>query len=245
MEPGASWESRPNKHPVVSRDKDGWGPLTYVYSWYLLCSTLGFLGIISHKYPLYRVYIGISHDGVRWWGYILDDGFKIPLGQSTVDSRVLPKLPWTQEGTPPLLVFFLAKKQHFWGAFVCCCKWGFFQVPKNWLTDTMIASLKEWEKHHSIRGFWRLQICPRKTFFGNKQSHRWYQAGSKYWWFPGCGGLIPTSLGGTGGTGRTGGFDGIFCQAMKLAQPDLESMIHEKCLGVFFLNIPPPKTTHD
>ena len=35
-------------------------PLT-VYPWYLLCSTLGFLGIITHKYPLYRAYIGISH----------------------------------------------------------------------------------------------------------------------------------------------------------------------------------------
>ena len=41
-------------------------PLT-VYPWYLLCSTLGFLGIITHKYPrdidLYRAYIGISHRG--------------------------------------------------------------------------------------------------------------------------------------------------------------------------------------
>ena len=26
-------------------------PLTYVYPLYLLCSTLGFLGIIIHKYP--------------------------------------------------------------------------------------------------------------------------------------------------------------------------------------------------
>ena len=34
-----------------------------VYQWYLLCSTLGFLGIITHKYPLYRAYIGISHRG--------------------------------------------------------------------------------------------------------------------------------------------------------------------------------------
>ncbi len=29
-----------------------------VLPWYLLCS-LGFLGIIAHKYPLYRAYIGI------------------------------------------------------------------------------------------------------------------------------------------------------------------------------------------
>ena len=34
-----------------------------VYPWYLLCSTLGFLGIITHKYPLQRAYIGISHRG--------------------------------------------------------------------------------------------------------------------------------------------------------------------------------------
>ena len=34
-----------------------------VYPWYLLCSTLGFLGIITHKYPLYGAYIGISHRG--------------------------------------------------------------------------------------------------------------------------------------------------------------------------------------
>ena len=31
--------------------------------WYLLCSTLGFLGIITHKYPLYRAYIGIFQRG--------------------------------------------------------------------------------------------------------------------------------------------------------------------------------------
>ena len=37
-------------------------PLT-VYPWYLLCSTLGFLGIITHKYPLYKAYMGISHRG--------------------------------------------------------------------------------------------------------------------------------------------------------------------------------------
>ena len=30
---------------------------------YLLCSTLGFLGIFTHTYPLYRAYIGISHRG--------------------------------------------------------------------------------------------------------------------------------------------------------------------------------------
>ena len=36
-------------------------PLT-VYPWSLLCS-LGFLGIITHKYPLSRAYIGISHRG--------------------------------------------------------------------------------------------------------------------------------------------------------------------------------------
>ena len=28
-----------------------------VLPWYLLCSTLGFLGIITHKYPLYKAYI--------------------------------------------------------------------------------------------------------------------------------------------------------------------------------------------
>ena len=37
-------------------------PLTYVYPWHLLCS-LGILGIITHKHPLYRAYIGISHRG--------------------------------------------------------------------------------------------------------------------------------------------------------------------------------------
>ncbi len=36
-------------------------PLT-VYPWYLLCS----LGILGDYNPLYRAYIGISHDGVRW-----------------------------------------------------------------------------------------------------------------------------------------------------------------------------------
>ncbi len=36
-------------------------PLT-VYPWYLLCS-LGFLEIITHKYQLYRAYIGIFHRG--------------------------------------------------------------------------------------------------------------------------------------------------------------------------------------
>ena len=34
-----------------------------VLPWYLLCSTLGFLEIITHKYPLYRAYIVISHRG--------------------------------------------------------------------------------------------------------------------------------------------------------------------------------------
>ncbi len=34
-----------------------------VLPWYLLCSTSGFLGIITRKYPLYRAYIGISHGG--------------------------------------------------------------------------------------------------------------------------------------------------------------------------------------
>ena len=39
-------------------------PLT-VYPWYLLCSLgiQGFLGIITHKYQLYRAYIGIPHRG--------------------------------------------------------------------------------------------------------------------------------------------------------------------------------------
>ena len=45
-----------------------------VLQWYLLCSTLGFLGIITHKYPLYRAYIGISHDGVRG-----DRGTSLPI----------------------------------------------------------------------------------------------------------------------------------------------------------------------
>ncbi len=31
----------------------------------------GFLGIITHKYPLYRAYIGISHRGTLGSGYIL------------------------------------------------------------------------------------------------------------------------------------------------------------------------------
>ncbi len=35
----------------------------------------------------------------------------------------------------------------------------------------------------------RLQICPRKTF-SETIRHRWYQAGSKYWWNPEFGGLI-------------------------------------------------------
>ena len=38
-------------------------PNVRVLPWYLLCSTLGFLGIITHKYPLHRAYIGISHRG--------------------------------------------------------------------------------------------------------------------------------------------------------------------------------------
>ena len=43
-------------HEIHSRHK--WGiPLTYVYPWYLLCSTLGFLGIRMHKYPLYRAFL--------------------------------------------------------------------------------------------------------------------------------------------------------------------------------------------
>ena len=51
-------------HPTSnSRDKDGCTPnvrVPMVFSW---CSTLGFLGIVTHKYPLYRAYIGISHRG--------------------------------------------------------------------------------------------------------------------------------------------------------------------------------------
>ena len=50
-------------NPIYNWFKGQWGvPLT-VYPGYLLCSTLGFLGIITHKYPVYRAYIGISHKG--------------------------------------------------------------------------------------------------------------------------------------------------------------------------------------
>ena len=38
-------------HLKISGDKDGCTSFTYVYPKYLLCSTLGFLGIISYKYP--------------------------------------------------------------------------------------------------------------------------------------------------------------------------------------------------
>ena len=54
----------------LSRDKDGCTPnvrVPMVFSW---CSTLGLLGIITHKYPLYRAYIGISHRGTLGSGYI-------------------------------------------------------------------------------------------------------------------------------------------------------------------------------
>ena len=37
-------------------------PLT-MYPWYLAGALLGFLGIITHKYPLYRTYIWISPRG--------------------------------------------------------------------------------------------------------------------------------------------------------------------------------------
>ena len=46
---------------VQSRDKDGCTPNVRVLPWYLLCLTLGFLGIITNKYLLYRAYIGVSH----------------------------------------------------------------------------------------------------------------------------------------------------------------------------------------
>ena len=63
---GSEWAI---KQPLpLSRDKWYVYPLTYVWApWFFSwCSTLGFLGIITHKYPLYRAYIGISHSGVRW-----------------------------------------------------------------------------------------------------------------------------------------------------------------------------------
>ena len=48
-----------------SRDKEGCTPFTYVYYHGIYCVLAGFLGIITHKYPLYRAYIGIPI-GVRW-----------------------------------------------------------------------------------------------------------------------------------------------------------------------------------
>ena len=52
----------------LSRDKDGCTPFTYVWApWCLLCSTLGFLGIMTHKYPhnigLTYAYVGIFNRG--------------------------------------------------------------------------------------------------------------------------------------------------------------------------------------
>ena len=110
-------------------------PLTYVYPWYLLCSTLGFLGIIAHKYPLYRAYIGISyHNGVRFargtslpipWFYAV---FFFPLRSTAIQLRmyshtfpyvanieVFP-FPWDKE----VAIYAIAQNQKtggrdFWG----------------------------------------------------------------------------------------------------------------------------------
>ena len=43
-------------------------PLTYVGPWYLAGVLQGFLEIITHKYPLYRAYVGISHRGTLGFG---------------------------------------------------------------------------------------------------------------------------------------------------------------------------------
>ena len=50
-------------HTTATYIKGQLGVPGTVYPWYFLCSTLGFLGIITHKYPLYRACIGISRRG--------------------------------------------------------------------------------------------------------------------------------------------------------------------------------------
>ena len=50
-------------------------PLTYVYPWYLLCSRMGFLGTITHKYPIYRAY----SSGFPMTGYVGIRGTSLPI----------------------------------------------------------------------------------------------------------------------------------------------------------------------
>ncbi len=63
----------------ISRDKDGCTPNVRVLPWYLLCSTLGFLGIIIHKYPLYRDFP---------WGFVGRGTSNYPL----IDETNIPRI---------------------------------------------------------------------------------------------------------------------------------------------------------
>ena len=76
-------------------------PLT-VYPWYLLCSRMGFLGIITQKYPRTIGLIGISHDGGPHW----DRGTSLPI--PWVQGEMLHNLP-NFRGIPWLLEILLAQ----------------------------------------------------------------------------------------------------------------------------------------
>ena len=60
------WAQRIWDHPV-EQQKSVCFQLTYVYPWCLLCYCVLSLGILgdekTHKYPLYRAYVGISNRG--------------------------------------------------------------------------------------------------------------------------------------------------------------------------------------
>ena len=60
-------------------------PLTYVYYHGIYCVFLGFLGI-THKYPLYRAYIGVSHKGYVGRG---TSNYPLTLSETSILSILL------------------------------------------------------------------------------------------------------------------------------------------------------------